>query len=260
MTMATGGALDSTGGSERLLAWRWSRRRRSGSGGACVVAVGVRVRAHLGVKVSPPCLPPVVTKAWPPNWLRSADTSRRPKASFFWEANRANRAEEMTGADTPRSMASSTVQRPSPESIDHPLDLVEARLGAQGPLGQLEEPAAHHRAVAPDGGDLVEVEVELGGLGHDLEPLGVGLHEAVLDAVVDHLDEVAGPGRSDVGVAALGGEGEEGGLGRRPPPPWCPRPSGSSPPSGPRCRPRCPASTRAMPSAASWATSGAVSL
>ena len=58
----------------------------------------------------------------------------------------------------------------------------------------------------------MEVEVELGRLGHDLEPLGVGLHQPVLDAVVDHLDEVAGPGRPDVGVAALGGEGQEGGL------------------------------------------------
>ncbi len=58
----------------------------------------------------------------------------------------------------------------------------------------------------------MEVEVELGGLGHDLEPFGVGLHEPVLDAVVDHLDEMAGAGRPDVGVAALGGQGEEGGL------------------------------------------------
>ncbi len=62
----------------------------------------------------------MVVKAWPPNWLRRADTRRSPKASFFWEANRANRAEEMTGAETPRSMASSTVQRPSPESTTTP--------------------------------------------------------------------------------------------------------------------------------------------
>ena len=58
--------------------------------------------------------------ACPPNWFRRADTSRIPKASFFWEANLANSAEEMTGADTPRSMASSTVQRPSPESATTP--------------------------------------------------------------------------------------------------------------------------------------------
>ena len=39
---------------------------------------------------------------------------------------------------------------------------------------------------------------------HDLEALGVGLHEPVLDPVVHHLDEVARTDRPDVGVAALG--------------------------------------------------------
>jgi hypothetical protein len=38
---------------------------------------------------------------------------------------------------------------------------------------------------------------------HDLEALGVGLHQSVLDSVVDHLHEVPGPGRADVGVAGL---------------------------------------------------------
>ena len=68
----------------------------------------------------------------------------------------------MTGADTPRSMASSTVQRPSPESTTTASIWSKPDIGTQRPLGQLEEPAAHHRAVPPDGGDLVEVEVELG--------------------------------------------------------------------------------------------------
>ncbi len=61
----------------------------------------------------------------------------------------------------------------------------------------------------------MQVEVVLVGLGHDLEALGVGLHEAVLDAVVDHLHEMPGPDRPDVGVAALGRQGEEDGLGGR---------------------------------------------
>ena len=49
------------------------------------------------------------------------------------------------------------------------------------------------------------VEVELRVL-HDLEALGVRLHQAVLDAVVDHLHEVAGARRADVRVAVLGRE------------------------------------------------------
>ena len=38
----------------------------------------------------------------------------------------------------------------------------------------------------------------------DVEALGVGLHQSVLDAVMHHLDEVPGAGRSGVNVAALG--------------------------------------------------------
>ena len=39
----------------------------------------------------------------------------------------------------------------------------------------------------------------------DAEALGIGGHEAVLDAVVDHLHEVAGAVRPAVQVALLGG-------------------------------------------------------
>ena len=38
-----------------------------------------------------------------------------------------------------------------------------------------------------------------------VESFGVGSHEAVLDAVVDHFDEVAGAVRAAVQVALLGG-------------------------------------------------------
>ena len=75
----------------------------------------------------------------------------------------------------------------------------------------------------------MEVEGELVGRLHDLEAFGVGLHEAVLDAVVDHLDEVAGAHRADVGVPALGGQGAGRPARPPPPPPWCRPPSGSSP-------------------------------
>ena len=49
----------------------------------------------------------------------------------------------------------------------------------------------------------MQVEVELVGLGHDLEAFGIGLHEPVLDAVVHHLHEVARTDGADVRVAAL---------------------------------------------------------
>ena len=39
----------------------------------------------------------------------------------------------------------------------------------------------------------LQVELELGVV-HELEALGVRLHQPVLDAVVDHLHEVAGAG------------------------------------------------------------------
>ncbi len=73
---------------------------------------------------------------------------------------------------------------------------------------QLEQPRAHDGAVAPDAGELVQVDVELRVL-DDLEPLGVRLHEAVLDPVVHHLREVSGAGRADVRVAVLGRERRE---------------------------------------------------
>ena len=42
----------------------------------------------------------------------------------------------------------------------------------------------------------------------DVEAFGVGGHEAVFDAVVDHLDEVAGAVGSAVEVAVFGGAAE----------------------------------------------------
>src|SRR5438034_2114809 len=78
-------------------------------------------------------------------------------------------------------------------------------------MQELEEPGAHDRAVAPDPRDLLEVELELRCVQH-LEPLGVRLHEAVLDAVVHHLHEVPGPGRPDVRPAVGRRERLERGL------------------------------------------------
>ena len=55
------------------------------------------------------------------------------------------------------------------------------------------------------------------GRGADLvqhvEPFGIGCHESVFDAVVDHLDEMPGADRPDVQIAARGAAAAS--LGRR---------------------------------------------
>ena len=115
----------------------------------------------------------------------------------------------MTGTGTLRSSAASSVQRPSPESTTNGSMSSKPAPGRSASSVSSSSQDLHHRAVAPDRGDLVQVEVELGGIGHDLEAFGIGLHQPVLDAVVHHLHEVAGTDAPHVGVAALGCEGEE---------------------------------------------------
>ena len=71
----------------------------------------------------------------------------------------------------------------------------------------------HDAAAAPELRDVREVEVValvgrqrlVAGVAQDVEAFGVRLHQAVLDAVVDHLDEVAGAGRTAMQVATRGG-------------------------------------------------------
>jgi hypothetical protein len=58
--------------------------------------------------------------------------------------------------------------------------------------------------VAPGLGEAGEVDVELGPRGEQREALGERLHHAVLDAVVDHLGEVAGAAGPAMQPAALG--------------------------------------------------------
>ena len=140
--------------------------------------------------------------------------------------------------------------RPAPLArvLDVALDPLELRaLLLEGRVQQVEQPRAHDRAVAPDPGDLLEVEVELGGP-HHLEALGVGLHQAVLDPVVDHLHEVARAGGADVRVAVFGRErrgrpARAGTRARR-----RRRPSGSSRPRAPRPRRRHPRRRSGCPS------------
>ena len=62
-----------------------------------------------------------VFTACPPNSFRSAAMTLAPKESAWRERNRVSSDSVMTGAGTSRSIASCTVQRPSPESSTYPL-------------------------------------------------------------------------------------------------------------------------------------------
>ena len=131
-----------------------------------------------------------------------------------------------TGTGTASSMAALIVQRPSPESETRPANSESAGSFDQGGRRQVEQPGGDHAAAPPHLGDVAQVEVVLVVLGvaqgrrlgvdlvvlladvggaQDAQSLGVGGHDAVLDAVVDHLDEVAGAVRPAVQIALLGG-------------------------------------------------------
>src|SRR3954447_3867497 len=73
-------------------------------------------------------------------------------------------------------------------------------LGLEGALGELTQPGAHDRAAVPQARDLLELDREAR-LVHEVEALGVGLHDPVLHAVVDHLHEVAGAGVAELAPA-----------------------------------------------------------
>src|SRR5262249_34473100 len=105
-----------------------------------------------------------------------------------------------------------------------------AELGEVGILeklarGKVEEPGADDAAAPPDLAYVGEVElVAIGfrvlqrrgfgigfarlqagiGVPQDMDPLAIAAHQPVLEAVVDHLAEVAGARRAAVHIAALG--------------------------------------------------------
>ena len=108
---------------------------------------------------------------------------------------------------------------------DVSLQALQLRIRAKGRGRQVDEPTGDHTAASPQLGDRRQIEVVLvvlrvgqrsclgvlrpvGGtdvcLVQDVETLGEGRHHAVLDPVVDHLDEVAGAGRPAVQPAQLG--------------------------------------------------------
>ena len=159
------------------------------------VAVGVLVAdVRLGRVVAVarhlrPVAHPFSCTACPPNSLRSAASTLPLKVSSCRERKRMNRAD---GDRRHRhAVLDGLLDRPASLArvLDVAGDLLQARVLAEGVGGQLQKPAAHHAAVVPEVGDSREVEV-LVGRPQQLEALGVRLHHAVLDAVVDHLHEV----------------------------------------------------------------------
>src|SRR6185295_15207433 len=78
--------------------------------------------------------------------------------------------------------------------------------------GEIEQPRSDDAAPAPQLGDVGNRELVArflrklvgSGVAQNVESLGVCLHEPVLDAVVNHLDEMTGARRAAMQVALLG--------------------------------------------------------
>src|SRR5438093_6258906 len=105
-------------------------------------------------------------------------------------------------------MCDGFLDSPSPLTrIGHPaLDVREVGpLLLEGALGELEEPRAHHASLHPDARDAPHVDLEFARV-DELEALAVRLHHPVLDAVVDHLDEMTRAALSEMRPAVRGRE------------------------------------------------------
>ena len=57
----------------------------------------------------------------------------------------------------------------------------------------------------PDFGDLVQIQIHFGFAVHQLKPLSIGLHQAIFDAIVNHLDEVACAAGTDMSPTTIHG-------------------------------------------------------
>src|SRR5690242_7481667 len=86
------------------------------------------------------------------------------------------------------------------------------RVSCQRGRGEIKEPGTDDASPAPDLSDIGDVEIETlllrecfaVGILEDVQAFGEGLHQAVLDAIVHHFDEVPGAIWPGVNVAPLG--------------------------------------------------------
>src|SRR5690242_3639285 len=80
---------------------------------------------------------------------------------------------------------------------------------------EVEQPGTDHAAATPDFGYVSKVQIillifrkfRLVSVAEDVEALGIGLHDAVLDAVVHHLHKMSGAGWTAIDVAFFRGAG-----------------------------------------------------
>ena len=191
--------------------------------------VGVRPRRHR-------CFGPGLLDVAAEPEAHRGQHSGPAKSASPRELKRSYSAAASTWAGTASSIAALSVQRPSPESETRPANFVELRVCGERRGGQIEQPRRDHAAAPPDLGDVGAGRGRTGsapgsrsgvvsasrpcgclptfGVLQDVAALGVRGHEAVLDAVVDHLHEVARRRRAAVQVAVLGGAAEPLAAGR----------------------------------------------
>ena len=95
--------------------------------------------------------------------------------------------------------------------LDEPCEIRQSWALDERGGGQVEKPGPDDAPAPPQLGDIGDVQVELELLRklpgfcveEDVQPLRVRLHQAILDAVVDHLDEMAAAALSAMKVAIL---------------------------------------------------------
>ncbi|NWJ69594.1 decarboxylating 6-phosphogluconate dehydrogenase [Pseudonocardia sp. ICBG1122] len=142
----------------------------------------------------PPCRPghrPARTSS--PRAHRTAGAARRRPSSRATRLPGGEPGEQRRGDDRQRHrVRDGLLDRPAAlAGVVHPaLELVETGVLLERVDQQVEQPGTDDGAARPCLDHPGHVGDQLAGL-HQLEALGVGLHEAVLDAVVDHLREVA---------------------------------------------------------------------
>ncbi len=147
--------------------------------------------------------------------------SRRCRAN----SNREYSAALITGAGTPSSIAACSVHRPSPESETRPWKFSSSGSWRNAPAvrSSSHEPTTlPRRHISATCATSISIFVVIGfaqrrslsvhllmaqtdiGILDDVEAFGERRHHAVLDAVMDHLDEVAGAIWAAMEIAILG--------------------------------------------------------
>ena len=147
-----------------------------------------------------------VFTAWPPNWLAQRRQHLARVALLLAAAEAGQQRERddrrrhvQVDRLLHRPAALARVRDPAPDVARAPSPCCsKARPTSSSSHERMTVPCIQALAI---GGEVERVLRRV----QDLEALGVGLHQPVLDAVVDHLRVVAGAGRAAVDVAAVSG-------------------------------------------------------